>query len=115
MNFALRLRPTMLLALVVTALTLFATAGQAAAAQRPHARLHRTTAAHPRGVAKRHPVAYADGTLTIARQSHRRVLAHADTAIARGPVAYADGTLTAARRQHHSRTRRHRVVRRRAV
>ncbi len=117
MNFAPRLRPMMLLVLIAAAMTLFAGVGSAAAAQRPQrarTAVHRTAIAHPRSVADRHPVAYADGTLTLSRQSHhRQVRARAASAVTTaGPVAYADGTLTAARRQHHSRTRHHRVVRR---
>ncbi len=105
MNFAPRLRPMMLLVLIAAAMTLFA----GVVAPRPPSARRRCTGRpspdgdrHPRSVADRHPVAYADGTLTLSRQSHhRQVRARAASAVTTaGPVAYADGTLTAARRQH---------------
>jgi hypothetical protein len=95
--------------LIALGALLFAGAGHAAAAQR-------STASHPAVAVHHHAVAYADGSLTVARHSRRTrsvPVAHADarTAVAvvkvvakKTPVAYADGHLTVAR-HHHQRRR----------
>jgi hypothetical protein len=95
----------LLLCLIAAGALMFAGVGHAAAAQRSTAP-HQAVAVHHR------VIAYADGSLTVARHS-RRVrsvpVAHADVRTAvvvakKKPVAYADGLLTVAR--HHARRRR---------
>ena len=109
MTTALTPRRMLLWTLLALGALLLAGAGHAAAAQRSTAP-HRTVAVHHRAVA------YADGSLTVARHSQRRravPVAHANlrTAVVvakrvttRSPVAYADGLLTVAR--HHKQHRR---------
>jgi hypothetical protein len=106
MTTALAPRRMLLWCLIAVGALLFAGAGQAVAAQ--HSTVaHRTVAVH------HHAVAYADGSLTVARQAHtrtRRPVAHAclRTSVVVGhgrPVAYSDGLLTHGRRQHHRRLR----------
>lgn len=77
MNPALRLRPLALWLLIAASLMLFAGAGRAAAAQRPHS-----------VAPKRQPIAYA---AKMPHAGHHR----------RPAVAYADGSLT--RAPHHRR------------
>jgi hypothetical protein len=96
-------RRTLLCLLIAVTALLIVGAGQALAAQRPSVS-HRITAVHHRAVA------YADGTLTVARHGARkqRPLAHAtlhSTVVVahRGPLAYANGVLTHSRRHHHHR------------
>jgi hypothetical protein len=99
----------LLWSLIAFGALLFAGAGQAAAAQRSTA-THRTVTVHHGAVA------YADGSLTVARHSARKrsvPVAHADVRTVvvvakvvakKTPVAYADGLLTVAR-HHHQRRR----------
>jgi hypothetical protein len=103
MTTALAPRRMLLCLLIAVTALLFVGAGQALAAQRPSVS-HRTTAVHHRAVA------YADGTLTVARHSSRkRPLAHANlrsmVVVHRKPVAYADGVLTHAHPRHHQHRR----------
>ena len=109
MTTALAPRTMLLWCLIAAGALLFAGAGHAAAAQRSTAP-HQAVAVHHR------VIAYADGSLTVARHSRRKrsvPLAHADARTAvvvakvvakKTPVAYADGPLTLAR--HHARRRR---------
>jgi hypothetical protein len=104
MTTALAPRRMLLWCLIAVGALLFAGAGQAVAAQ--HSTVaHRTVAVH------RHAVAYADGSLTVARHNRtRRPVAHAclrpAAVVAHSrQVAYADGLLTHGRRQHHRRLR----------
>jgi hypothetical protein len=104
MTTALAPRKLFLWCLIAAGALMFAGVGHAAAAQR-------ATAPHAAVTVHHHVIAYADGSLTVARHS-RRVrtvrVAHADmrTAVVanKKPVAYADGLLTVAR--HHARHRR---------
>lgn len=90
--------------LIALGALVFAGVGHAAAARRSTAP-HRAVAVHHRAVA------YADGSLTVARRSpHTRLVpvAHANvrTAMvvaAKTPAAYADGVLTVARHHHQRR------------
>jgi putative copper export protein len=109
MTTALAPRTMLLWCLIAAGALMFAGVGHAAAAQRSTAP-HRVVAVHHRAIA------YADGSLTVARHSRRKrsvPLAHADVRTAvvvakvaaqKKPVAYADGLLTVAR--HHARRRR---------
>ena len=106
MTTALAPRRMLLWCLIALGGLLFAGAGHAAAAQQSTAP-HRTVAVHHRAVA------YADGSLTVARHSRRkRPVAHACARPApvvanlahKTPFAYADGLLTVAR-HHHQRRR----------
>jgi hypothetical protein len=109
MTTALAPRKMLLWCLIAAGALMFAGVGHAAAAQRSTAP-HRVVAVHHQAVA------YADGSLTVARHSRRKrsvPLAHADVRAAvvvarvaaqKKPVAYADGLLTVAR--HHARRRR---------
>jgi hypothetical protein len=108
MTTALAPRRTLLWSLIALGALLFVGAGHAAAAQRSTAP-HRTVAVHHRAVA------YADGSLTVARHSPRSrsvPVAHANVRTAmvvaevvaeKTPVAYADGGLTVARHHKHHR------------
>jgi hypothetical protein len=94
----------LLLCLIAAGALMFAGVGHAAAAQR-------STAPHQAVAVHHQAVAYADGSLTVARHSHRVrsvAVAHADVSTAaviakKKPVAYADGLLTV---RHHARRRR---------
>jgi hypothetical protein len=104
MTTTLTLRRTLLSLFVVVAALLSLGAGHALAAQRPSV-AHRTTAVHHR------VVAYADGSLTVARHGMgKRPVARACVTPVVGanllhktPVAYADGLLTVACRHQHRR------------
>jgi hypothetical protein len=105
MSTALAPRKLLLWCLIAAGALMFAGVGHAAAAQR-------STTPHGAVTVHHRAVAYADGSLTVARHSHRVRsvrLAHADVRTAmvvakKKPVAYADGLLTVAR--HHARRRR---------
>jgi hypothetical protein len=101
MTTALAPRRMLLSFLVAAAALLFVGAGHALAAQRPSV-AHRATTVH------HHPVAYADGTLTLARQhAAKRPVGRTNVCTmmvaTREPVAYADGLLTHPRRHHQRR------------
>jgi hypothetical protein len=97
--------------LVAAAALLLAGGGHASAAQR-------SPVAHRAGAVHGHAVAYADGSLTVARRhaQRRHPVAHARVRTlgvsgTRHPVAYADGKLTAPR---HSPPLRRRILTRAA-
>jgi hypothetical protein len=100
MTAALTFRRMLIWCLLAAAL-LFAGAGHASAAQ--VSRVAHRTAVHHR------PVAYADGSLTLAGHSRRRVpvarlrVRTASVTATTRPLAYADGLLTGARHRRRSR------------